>query len=180
MQIAVFKNKVFQVDTSKIYTFKDFTYSSVLNTEHQDVDGKKPSTYVKGPGLDNFGIVITLETSNGVNPRQEWEEWQQILAQSLPDTFILGGKPIGENKWLLKSVSPSDVRADNTGNITGLTLSLEFEEYVRPGQKPAGKSGNTAAGLKNKVNIQDEISALLMTSEEKQESKRYNPGMRWW
>ncbi|MCR4442138.1 MAG: phage tail protein [Peptococcaceae bacterium] len=177
--IAIFRNKIFQVDVSKIYTFNDFSHSALLQTDAQEVDGKKPSTYIKGQGLDTMSFSLSLEERNGINPRQEWENWQQILAQGVPDIFVLGGKPIGENKWLLKTITPSNVRIDNSGHIQGLTLALEFEEYVRPGKKEAGgSSGSKSPGIKSKVNVQDEISAILLSPDEKEANKRTNTNMR--
>jgi len=177
MAIAVFGRKTFQVDANKIYTFNGLTYSSVLQTDAQGVDGQKPSTYIKGEGLDTLAISLPLEQQYGVNPRQEWNDWQTILSKKTPELFILGGVPIGKNKWLLKSVSPSDIKINNAGGITGLVLSLEFEEYVRPGKKEVSSSKSSSSGIKSKVNVQDQIAALVLTPDEKAAAKRTNPNM---
>jgi len=171
MPIATFGNKVFQVDAKRIYTFNNFSYSATLETEAQEAEGKKPSTYIKGEGLSTLSLTIPLEKMYGIDPRTEWESWESILAQKSPQIFILGGKPLGKNKWLLKSVSPSDVRIDAKGQIQGMNLALEFEEYVRAGSAAAKSSSRTkTAG----INVQDQIAALVLTSEEKKVMKRQN------
>jgi len=173
MPIATFGNKVFQVDAKRIYTFNNFSYSATLETEAQEAEGKKPSTYIKGEGLSTLSLTIPLEKMYGIDPRTEWESWENILAQKTPQLFILGGKPIGKNKWLLKSVSPSDMRVDSKGQIQGLNLALEFEEYVRAGSASASKKSSKSAG----INVQDQIAALVLTSEEKKAMKRQNTGI---
>jgi len=173
MAIATFGKKVFQVDAKKIYTFRDFAYSATLETEAQEVEGKKPSTYIKGEALSTMSLTIPLGKEYGVDPRSEWESWENILAQKTPQYFILGGKPVGKNKWLLKSVSPSNMRIDNKGQIVGMDLTLEFEEYVRAGSAAASKSsGGSKKSSGVKVNVQDQIAALVLTKEEKNTMKR--------
>mgnify|MGYP000942291810 CR=1 FL=1 len=142
--IATFAGKAFQVDSNKIYTFSDFSYTSALKTEKQDVDGAKPSTYIKGPDLDSFNLTIKLDSSMGVNPRNEWGDWKRILYQKKAHPFILGGVPLNNAQWLLTSVSPSNVVIDNNGNIISLNLILKFEEYVRAGSKKDNSSGGTS------------------------------------
>ena len=178
MAIATFGTKVFQVDTKKIYTFNSLSHSSSLETEAQEVEGKKPSTYIKGEGLGTLSFVIPLERAYGLDPRTEWESWENILAQQVPQLFVLGGKPLGKNKWLLKSVSPSDFTIDSNGQILGLILSLEFEEYVRAGSAAASSSaGSSSKTAGVKVNVQDQIASLVLSSEEKKAMKRQNPGI---
>lgn len=135
MPIATYAGKVFQVDASRMHTFYDMQYSSELQTEKQDAEGKKPSTYNKGPGLDNFTFKIKLDSTLGVSPRIEWESWMAIKDAGIAYPFILGGRPIGKYQWLVVNVEPSNFVIDNFGNVLSLELSLQFDEYVRPGSK---------------------------------------------
>jgi len=151
MPIAVFGNKTFQVTTDKIYTFSEFQYSSSLQTEKQDADGKKPSTYNKGPGLDSLGLKIRLSVDMGVNPRVELGEWLAIKDDSIAYPFILGGVPFRPNKWLLVEVQASDEVFDNQGAMLALTLVLKFDEYVRPGSAPAQSSTKSSSTSSSKT-----------------------------
>lgn len=162
MAIAVFANKSFTVNADKIYTFNEFQYSSSLQTEKQDKTGSKPSTYNKGPDLDNISFKIKLDVTYGVNPRQEWEDWKTLMETAVAYPFILGGKPLGSYNWLLVGVNPSNVNINNVGKILSMELELKFDEYARAGSAETSKSnskksnGTTLQGLSN-----DEIGSLI-------------------
>jgi len=175
MSIALFKDKVFEVTSDKIYTFNEFQYSSTLETESQDASGKKPSTYNKGPGLSGFGFKIPLSVDYGVNPRKEIEDWEAMKDAAVAYPFILGKKPWGKNKWLLISVDPVGSVIDNDGNILSCDLSLKFQEYVRPGSAQASKTGSTAAPGISLPPISGDIS-ILSGSENKVAYKRKSSG----
>jgi len=164
MAIAVFGNKMFVVTSSKIITFNDFQYGSTLETEKQDAAGKKPSTYNKGPGLDTLSIKIRLSADLGVNPRNQLGEWLKVKDAGVAYPFILGGKPFRPNKWLLVDVQASEGVIDNDGNFLALTLSLSFDEYVRPGSKTEKSTSGTG---KSKV----QIKVPTLTASEKAQLK---------
>ncbi|TZE82006.1 phage tail protein [Calorimonas adulescens] len=177
MPIAVFANKVFQVDSQKIYTFNDFTMSSSLETEKQDAANKKPSTYIKGPDLYTMSISIPLDVSMGVNVRNEYGAWKALVEAGKPYPFILGGKPLGSNKWLLKSASLNNTVIDSNGNILSGTIQLEFEEYVRPGSAQTSKSAKKTSYTPG-ISLPKVSSDMnLLGSSDKADMKRSNPNM---
>lgn len=146
--IAVFGSKVFEVTDSKIYTPNNLQYGSSLDTEKQDAEGKKPSTYNKGPGLNSLGFSLRVDVSLGVNPRLELEEWESLKDSGVAYPFVLGQKPIGANKYLLIDVQGSNFAIDNSGNILAMDLDLKFYEYVRPGSAEASKANGGASSSK--------------------------------
>src|SRR5690554_3856033 len=117
MPIASFKNKVFQVSGNKKYLLDGLAWSSALDTESQEKIKSKPSTYIKGTALSPLSFTIPLFASLGIDVRKEIESWEDILSKQSPDIFILGTKPIGKNKWLLKSVGVSDTDIDGNGGL---------------------------------------------------------------
>lgn len=145
MAIATFANKVFEVNTDKTYTFSDIQYSSSLQTEKQDSDGAKPSTYIKGPDLDTLEFKLTFDVQQGISPRREWEDWQSIMNSQRAYQFILGSKPVGSYSWLLTGVTPSSINVDNSGNILSMTLDLKFDEYVRAGSTKKDTESGSAS-----------------------------------
>ncbi len=131
--IATFGGKVFTVSHTKIYTFKDLKYGAKLETEKTDVQGAKPSTTIKGQGLDSLSCVVILSGDLGVNPRQEIDDFRRILAAAKPDFFVLGGRPLGDNRWLLVDLQAPFEDINNAGQVGRSELTLTFEEYVRQG-----------------------------------------------
>lgn len=148
MPIASFQNKVFSVSSNKKYPLSGLSLDGgSLEIEAQEKLKDKPSTYIKGESLGSMSFEIPLRADFGINPRKQIEEWESIKSKAQPAVFILGTRPIGKNKWLLKSVSASDIELDGRGNILKASLKLEFEEYVRAGK--ATKSTSETIGTSN-------------------------------
>jgi hypothetical protein len=143
MPIASFLGKVFQVSLNRRYTLDGLTWSGALDTEAQEKVKDKPSTYIKGFGLETLSFEIPLRAENQINVRTEIEQWEAIRDKAVSGVFILGTRPIGKNKFLLKSVAVSDTMIDGKGLLLKATVKLELEEFVRAG-KAAAK--NTAGG----------------------------------
>jgi hypothetical protein len=162
MEIATFANKYFEVSGDKICTFQDFQYSSSLQTEKQDASGSKPSTYNKGPDLDNMSFKVHLDVAYGVNPRNEWEEWRDLLNSGDAYPFIMGGRPLGDNRFQLVGVTKSNVNTDNCGNYVSLDLELKFDEYVREGSEEASKKKSTSSKDKGVQGLSDAEFASLI------------------
>lgn len=169
MSIAVFASKTFQVSSRSVYTFNELNLSSSLNAESQDVQGKKPSVYVKGSGLNAMNFNIPIELRFGYYPRVEYEAWEAIKDKGVAYPFILGGKPIGVNKWLLKSVALNNTKVNQNGIILSGTLQLEFEEFVRPGSK-ANSTSSSSPGVSSGTGL----NYTDILPEEKETQKRVN------
>ena len=60
-----------------------------------------------------MSFEIPLKSSLGIDVRNEIEEWESIKERVQPSIFILGTKPLGNNKWLLLSTSTSNTIFDN-------------------------------------------------------------------
>jgi hypothetical protein len=179
MAIAIFSKKTFQVSSSRIYTLNDFSLKSGLNTESQDVTGKKPSTYVKGGILESMSFSIPVGTSMGINARGEYEGWKSIMEAGMAYPFILGGKPVGNNKWLLKSVSLGNTKIDSKGYILSAALDIEFEEYVRPGSVQKNSTSNNTSSkkgpaIKPKGSKAKKTTAVKNAASSKNSKKRNN------
>ncbi len=170
MPIAAFGYKVFQVSASKVYTFSDFALSSTLETESQEVEGAKPSTYIKGPGLETISFKVVADASLGVDPEYEMNDWRAIkdLGQAFP--FSIGGRPLSNNLWLLKSVSINNTVINGAGKILRATIDLSFEEFVRIGAKKEKETAE-GAGFKSGSNLVD----ILIP--DKASEKRENPNL---
>lgn len=177
--IASYKGKVFQVSWNKVYTIDGLTWGGSIDTEVQEHQGGKPSTYIKGLGLDTLSFDIPLRADLGHNVRAEIEWWQKIRDSKTPDIFMLGSKPLGSNKWLVKSVNASDIVLDGAGRMIKATLKIEIEEYVRAGKKPpetsSGERNTVSAGL-----VPNEIYAPPTKYEDKRSNPHYDDAIAMW
>ena len=177
MPIAIFANKIFQVSSSKLYTLDDFNTGTKLQTEDQDVAGKKPSTYIKNVALETLNFNIPLNAALNHNIIQEYEEWKAIHDSQKPSTFILGNRPLSQNKWLLISVDLSNTKINSDGIILTGVLKLQFKEYARAGSAKASSSSSNSINLGNYTFSDKEIAHYdnLLFSFDKDTNKRSNP-----
>ncbi len=167
MILAVFGSRVFEIRPGKILTFDGLQYGSSLATEKQDADGKKPSTYIKGPGLDSLALSVPVKLQAGPDPMAELEGWRSVMHAALPEYLVIGGRPFGQNRWLMIDVQMADTEYDGSAKLTACTLNLKFEEYVRPGSAPA-VSSSAAKGIKSKSG---NPAPVIMSAAEKESLK---------
>lgn len=78
MIIGAYGDLVFSVSSQKVSTFDNLSLSASYSTETQEVIGKKPSTYKKGPGLDQLSYDVTLDQTLGIDVEAEIKKWRDI------------------------------------------------------------------------------------------------------
>lgn len=134
MAIGSFGSKKFEVSYNKVYTLEDLSMNFKLNVEDQDIEGKKPSTYIKGFGLDDFSFSINIFKQKRVSIENEINDWRKILNAKVPYSLIINGKPICSNKVLLTGVGVDSIILTSNSMIKA-KLKLDFKEFVRWGKK---------------------------------------------
>lgn len=140
MSLGGFGDKLFEVSTEKLYGFYDESYDIGLDTEDQEVDGEKPSVYVKNESLINPSINIDLRQSSTIDVDSEFTSWKEILKSREKHMLFLGNEPISDNKYLLVKITPSNVEYSPQGKRVRMTLGLTFKEYPRDGVKKESTS----------------------------------------
>ena len=138
MALGGFASKKFIVSSNKIYTFNDYENDISLDIEEQEVEGYKPSIYIKGINAENPSISITLRESKFINVQNEYNDWKNILISRVPHMLFLGDKPVSNNKFLLVKITPSNTEFIS-GKLIKITLKLDFKEFARRGYKKEEK-----------------------------------------
>ncbi|QNU67268.1 phage tail protein [Ruminiclostridium herbifermentans] len=157
MSLATFGTKAFTVSNKKIYTLDELAFSQSLNTETQEVEGGKPSTYIKGVNLITLSFSINLD-ARFVDVKAEIDWWNKKMLSQVPEIFTIGGKVISKNRFLLKSVSTSDTIIGKNGRFLKAKLDLQFEEFASKGYKKDATSKKK--GKKDKGMSAADIKAL--------------------
>lgn len=132
--IGSFGDKTFTVNSDMVYTPESESWSTEISVDEQEVDGSKPSSYIKQT-LDGVSLSIKLSW-NYVYVEDEIRSWKKICDSHEPHMLFMGNNPVSENKYLLYSSKASDILRSANGTALKATLALEFKEYVRAGSKP--------------------------------------------
>lgn len=137
-------------------TIKDYSRETGIETEAQeDENGGKPSSYIK-KSLNTFTLNIKLSIYKIKDVEANAVEWENLVNSEYPSMLVVAGKPIGNNKWLLKKVSRSNPKFIGK-TLTSLELALSFEEFVRKGVKKEEGAG-TSSGKSKKEKSKKESS----------------------
>lgn len=177
MVVAKFGPKTFEVSANKILTFDDFELTGDLDTSSEEASKKKPATTIKGPGLLKISLSVKLSALLGVDVQAEIDSWLSLKDSSVAYPFILCGKAVSLNGFLLKSGSASDyviTKVAGAPFLASASLKLEFEEYLSPGAQPGAKKTGGATGV-------TEAAAnpyKAPTTVQKSAAKRTNKGMQ--
>lgn len=118
--LAAFGDKTFEVSSRIVYTFTDLSTSGKLRTETKDVDGKKPTTTIKGPGLEELSFNVLLDSRLLALRNQNFDGTDYSLtANPIKGGPILNGDAAGV----------ADNTADTTKSVINQTVRSEIVSW---------------------------------------------------
>lgn len=164
MAIAVFGSKVFEVSWKKIYTMSDISVEYALSVEEQDVEGKKPNTYIKGEALIPFNFTIHLD-SRFVDIEQEIDSWKNILSGRTPYPLSIGGKLISNNRFLMVKMAQEKPVLNRNGEYLSVDLKIELKEYSDTGKKKASSGSNGSSKKKSTKSEKSDLDSLNLSAD---------------
>lgn len=128
--IGYFGKVVFQASSKKVLTFTGLKRDTAGRWEKHNVIGQKPVNEFIGPDLETISFTINLNGSNGIKPRDEMEKWNRMVNDGTVDILVIGNKPIGKDKWSVKSVSEAWDVIFNKGELYSGKIDVTLEEYI--------------------------------------------------
>lgn len=148
MAIGTLGPITFSSSSDKVQTFEEYTHDkSARIATHENLQNKPIVEFI-GPGLDKINLKLTWSIEGKVNPSEEIAKLEDKLEKGEVVIFFLGGKPVGKGKYLLDSISKTQKRIDNKGNILSISFNvslLEYPENARKETKLASKVKATTA-----------------------------------
>ena len=128
-EIGQFGEIAFEVSSDKILTFEDFKRESESKFENHELIAQKPRTEFIAPGLDTITFTVILNAQFGVKPRDEMNRWLEYCRSGDAERMAIGGKPIGVDKWVVKSVSQVWSTIYDGGVLASGKVSITLQEY---------------------------------------------------
>jgi len=114
----------------KVRTFRDFQRDSSARWGTNEIHLQKPRSQFMGPGLDTISFTMQFDARLGMNPRKEMEKLMDYQRDGKVLLLQIGGKPLGQGKWKITSLTQSWEDIDREGNLLKAGLSVTLEEYV--------------------------------------------------
>jgi phage protein U len=128
--IGYFGDIIFETSDRRILSFVDFSIETSARFETHNLIGTKPKTEYVGPGLLSVSFTIIINGNHGVKPREEMERWLELAESGEPQILVLAGKPIGENRWVVRSVSQAWDVIFAGGELFSGKIDVTLEEYA--------------------------------------------------
>lgn len=121
---------VFEVNSNKVLTFDKMQRTVKGRWTQHDVIGKKPVLEYLGAEKQQITLPIFVTIMHGVEPRDIIEKIERAAENGETFTFVIGGKKVGENKWVIESVSETWGEVFANGKLLSAHLTLTLSEYT--------------------------------------------------
>lgn len=121
---------VFETSDRKILTFSGMTRKISGKYAKHSISGQKDRPEFTGPGNSSLNFKILLDVSMGIRPRDVIARIEEAVEAGETEYLVIGGQPIGENKFYISSVSEAFDVVLSHGEIARATLQVSMEEYL--------------------------------------------------
>lgn len=123
------KTIVFEVSSEKVLTFKNLSETVKGRWTKHDRISQVPKQEFLGPDSSGITFQVQLSAMHGVRPRKTLEKIHTAVRKGTVLNFVIGGKKVGSNKWVITSVSDTWDCVYSKGELISATVSLTLEEY---------------------------------------------------
>ena len=121
---------VFEVSSKKVLTFGKMTQSVKGRWTTHAIIGNKPVSEFLGAGQRTISLPIFLTVNHGVRPRKTIEQIEKAIESGTPYSFVIGGKKVGSNQWVISDMSETWDEIIQDGRLVSAHLTLNLAEYV--------------------------------------------------
>jgi len=124
------KRIVFETSDRRILTFSGMSQKVSGKYSKHNVTGQKDRPEFTGPGNRSISFKILLDVSMGIRPRDIMNNIETAVETGETEYLIIGGRPIGNNRFYISSVSEAFDVFMGKGEIARASLNFSMDEYV--------------------------------------------------
>ena len=132
-----------------ILSFSDASWSSSANYEEHKRNGKKPVLEYTGNNADEFNMNIYISAFLMQSPMMIVEELRDYCLHGKAYPLTLGGKRVGDNKFIITNISNDMKMFSKNGKPLMVSTTVTFKEY--PSLKSSSKKKKTTKEKKKKT-----------------------------
>lgn len=121
---------VFETSDRRVLTFSGMTQKVSGKYAKHNVIGRKDKPEFTGPGNRTISFKILLDVTLGIRPSEIMRNIENAVENGEAEYLVVGGKPIGQNKFYISSVSEAMDVVLSGGEIARATLTVSMEEYI--------------------------------------------------
>lgn len=124
------KTITFEVSDKKVLTFSNLSRTVKGRWTQHNIIGNKAKSEFLGPDLDGITFKISLSAMHGVKPRTTIEKIEKAVRKGTVLPFVIGGKKVGSNSWVITNVSEAWNCVYSKGELVTADVNLTLQEYV--------------------------------------------------
>lgn len=128
--VGKFGDIVFETSDKRILSFKGFKQTVSGRWSRHSIIGRKEVSEFNGPGNRKITFSITLNAIYGVRPREMLEKIEDIIEKGYIDYLIIGGRPVGNNRFYIASMSEDWNTIYSGGELAIAIGTVTLEEYI--------------------------------------------------
>ena len=128
--IGAFADLVFEVSSFKVLTYDEYKRESKSRYARHELINQKSVVEWLGSELEEISFKMTFTATLNVNPKVEAEKARRLCLDGVADYLILGNEVVGDNLWVIETMSEAAEAWDNAGNILASTVEVKMIEYV--------------------------------------------------
>lgn len=151
----------------KVLSFSDATWSSSINIAEHKRHGKKPLLEVTSRNTDDFTMTIYLWAQLGVSPWKMLKKLRSYNLEAKVYPLYLGGRKVGNNKWLISSVSNELRTFYKNGKPIFIVANVTFKEYPVVKNKNVPTLKTVAVKVKQKKSASKKKSNITYSNKNK-------------
>lgn len=121
---------VFETNDKRILAFNNFTQNVSGRWSSHAVIGKKEKSEFNGPGKRKVTFKMTFCAELGIRPRDMLKKLEDIVENGKVDYLVIGGKAVGENRFVVTSLSETWNTVYSGGELAKASVSVTLEEYT--------------------------------------------------
>lgn len=128
--IGAFAELVFEVSNYRVITYDDYKRDTKSRYAKHELINQTTTLEWLGRDVGEISFTMTFTTMLNVDPIEEADKVRVLCEDGVADYLILGNAVIGDNLWVIESVSESAKAWDNAGNILVSSVDVKMIEYV--------------------------------------------------
>lgn len=124
---------VFNTSSRRILTFDNYSRKGTVKMATHEVIGQKSNLEYTGLEPEEITFEIKLPAQFHSRPEAVIEKLRRMKDEGQVVSFILGSKPVSQNKWVITDIGESVIHWGPKGKILYATVNITLKEYVITG-----------------------------------------------
>lgn len=120
----------FNTSMRRVLTFDNYRRSGVAKYATHEIIGEKSRLEYTGLEPEEITIDIQLMSSLGSKPEEQLKKLRKMRDDGEVVSFIIGTKPVSQNKWIIKNLGEAVPHWGNRGKMLFATVQVTLTEYV--------------------------------------------------